>query len=291
MGKKRRPLLVEVSIPGYGAPIASTKVIQPVIDDFIPGEYKGILYNLFIPKDYDPAKKYPLVLFIPDASANGDDPLMALAQGIGGTCWAEPAEQAKHPCFVLAVQIPSGIMLTTDDYTVSPEFDIIMELFHKILGEYSIDTDRLYNTGQSQGCMASCEMDSRWPDLFAASMLIAGHWDLAKMSKLKDKRLLFGLSEGGLKEYPVFNAITEDYERQGVNVAKVRLNFRDGFAINDAKVREAITGAPMAYIIFDKETAFPDDGRQRPMIMHHQRGWELTYQLEAARDWLFAQHK
>lgn len=291
MGKKRRPLLIEVSIPGYGAPIASSSVIQPVIDDFVQGEYKGILYDLFIPKDYDSAKKYPLVLFIPDASANGDDPLLALAQGIGGTCWAEPAEQAKHPCFVLAIQIPSGIMLTTDDYTVSPEFDIIMELFHKILGEYSIDTDRLYNTGQSQGCMASCEMDSRWPDLFAASVLVSGHWDLAKMSRLRDKHLLFGLSEGGLKEYPVFNAITEDYERQGVNVAKVRLNFRDGWAANDAKVRKAIQDAPMAYVIFDKDTAFPDDGQQRPMIAHHQRGWELTYQLEAVRDWMFTQHK
>jgi|GEM_PF-135419 len=290
MGKKRRPIAVEVMIPGYDAPIVSTRAIQPVIDDFVQGEYKGILYNLFVPKDYDPAKEYPLVLFIPDASPNGDDPLLALAQGIGGTIWADPAEQAKHPCFVLAIQVPSGVHLTDDDYTVSDEFDIIMELFHKIVSEYSIDKKRLYNTGQSQGCMASCEMDIRWPDLFAASMLIAGHWDPEKMMKLTRKPLLFGLSEGGLKEYPNFNAITDGLEAQGVKVARIRLNFRDGFQVNDAKVREGIGDAQDVYIIFDEATAFPDDGKERVKILHHQRGWELCYCLESARDWLFSQH-
>lgn len=87
------------------------------------------------------------------------------------------------------------------------------------------------------------------------------------------------------------NAITDALRKKGVNVATVRLNFRDGFDVNDAKVRTATDGASAVYVIFDEDTAFPDDGKERPAMKHHNRGWELTYQLESARDWLFSQHK
>ena len=278
-------------IPGYEQPLVSEKTEQPIIDDFVPGEYKEILYNLFVPKDYDPEKKYPLVVFIPDASANGNEAVLALAQGIGGTCWAEPAEQAKHPCIILAVQIPSGIILTNDQYQVSPEFDTIKELIDKVIAEHSVDMDRIYTTGQSQGCMASCEMNVRFPDLFAASLLVAGHWDVQKMTALTGSKFLFGLSEGGIKEYPNFNAITEIFREKGIDVGTVRLNYREGWTVNEEKVAKAIAGKQMGYVIFDKATAFPDDGKERPMMAHHNRGWELVYQLESVRDWLFAQHK
>ena len=94
-----------------------------------------------------------------------------------------------------------------------------------------------------------------------------------------------------MKEYPSFNAITDGLEAQGVDVRRIRLNFRDGWEVNNAKVRAAAEGAQVVYVIFDKATAFPDDGKFRPDMAHHSRGWELTYQLEAARDWLFAQHR
>ncbi len=293
-GRKRRPIHIDVTIPGYNKPIPSTTVIQPVIDDFAQYEYKGIPYNLFTPVDCNPDKQYPLVIFIPDAGPNGDDPLLALAQGIGGVCWAYPEEQKKHPCYVLAIQIPANIHLTNDGYTTAPEFSDIWDLINKIVCEKNVDRDRIYATGQSQGCMAFCEMNLQHPDFFAASMLLSGHWDINRMSALTNSHFLFGLSEGGKGEYPCFNAITDNYMEAGVDLAKVRLNFRDGWEINEAKVRAAI-GNPetrqMVYIIFDKATSFPDDGKERMEILYHQRGWELTYQLEAARDWLFSQHK
>ncbi len=293
-GRKRRPISVEVNIPGYSEPVPSTKIVQPVIDDFVQYEYKGIPYNLFIPSDCDPDIKYPLIVFIPDAGPNGDDPLLALAQGIGGVCWAYPEEQKKHPCYVMAIQIPTSIHLTNDEYTVAPEFSDIWDLINKIADEKNVDRDRIYATGQSQGCMTFCEMNLQHPDFFAASMLISGHWDIDRMSTLTASHFLFGLSEGGKGEYPCFNAITDHYMEAGVDLAKVRLNFRDGWEINEAKVREAI-GDPasrqMVYIIFDEATSFPDDGKERAGILYHQRGWELTYQLESARDWLFSQHR
>lgn len=289
--RRRRPVQVTVRVPGWPEDIPSVKAVQPLVDDFIQDVYEGIAYNLYIPKDYDESRRYPIVLFIPDASANGDDVLLTLVQGIGATCWVTPEEQAKHPCFVLAPQLDHSVRLTSNDHQASPKLEVIKRLLDSIVERFSIDRGRIYATGQSQGCMASCELNIRYPEYFAASMLVSGHWDIEKMTKLTNCRFLIGLSEGGRGEYPNMTAIAEGLAANGVNVATVRLNFRDGWEINNAKVREAGAGAQVVYAVFDKETAFPDDGKQRPDIAHHNRGWELTYAMEAARDWLFAQHK
>lgn len=289
--RHRRPIEVVVHVPGWPEDVRSSKAVQPLVDDFIQDVYQNIQYNLYIPKHYDAGKQYPIVLFIPDASANGSDVLLTLIQGTGATCWVTPEEQAKHPCFVLAPQLDHSVHLTSNDHQASPELEVIKDLLDSIIDRFSIDRSRIYTTGQSQGCMASCELNIRYPDYFAASMLVSGHWDIEKMTKLTNCRFFIGLSEGGRGEYPNMTAIAEGLAANGVKVATVRLNFRDGWEINNAKVRQAAAGAQVMYVIFDKDTAFPDDGRQRPDIAHHNRGWELTYDMEAARDWLFAQHK
>lgn len=289
--RKLLPVAVTVTIPGYEGEITSTKVIEPVIEDFVQGSYKNLRYNLFTPKNKEPGKQYPLIMFIPDLSVNGDDPKMALAQGIGATVWAEPEEQAKHPCYVLAVQIPADVLLTNDDYIAAPELEDIKDLLDKVVAGNHVDRRRIYATGQSQGCMASCELNIRYPDYFAASMLISGHWDREKMIALSGKKFFFGLSSGGRGEFPCFNAITDGMEAKGVDVRRVHLNFREGWEVNNAKVARMLEGNPtVGYVIFDEETAFPDDGTGNFPGRHHSRGWELSYQLAPARDWLLEQH-
>lgn len=289
--RHRMPVSVTVTLPDSVLELDSVKVIEPVIEDFVPGEFKRVLYNLYTPKNQEAGKKYPLVMFIPDASANGGDVRITLAQGIGATVWAEPDFQAEHPCYVLAVQIPKGVHLTNNDYTCSDELFDIKELLDKIIAENNIDTDRIYTTGQSQGCMASCELNLRYPGFFTASMLVSGHWDVEKLSKLTNSKFFMGLSEGGMREYPFMNSLTEKFREAGVKVSTVRLNFRDGWEINEKKVKDAEGDAQIVYVIFEAATAFPDDGVERPQIAHHNRGWELSYQLKTAREWIFSQHK
>lgn len=289
--RKRRPVSVTIKLPGSVREIDSTKVSEPVIEEFAQGEHKGIRYDLFTPKNQEPGKKYPLVMFIPDASANGSDPLITLAQGIGATVWAEPAEQEKRPCYVLAIQIPTTIHLTKDNFTCAPEIEIIKEILDQVIAENNVDADRVYTTGQSQGCMASCELNCRYPGFFAASLLVSGQWDPEKMAQLTDAKFFIGLSEAGPKEFPGMNAVTEAMEKNGIRVNRVRLNFREGWDANNARIRAAEGDAPVVYAVFDADTIFPDDGVERPRMAHHNRGWELTYQLEAAREWIFRQHK
>jgi len=96
--------------------MTSGKDINLVVDDFKQGIFKDpkygngpLLYNLYIPANYDPSRKYPLVLFMHDAGVVGNNPTRTLKQGLGAIVWATPAEQAKHPCFVLAPQYTTVI--------------------------------------------------------------------------------------------------------------------------------------------------------------------------------------
>ncbi|MDO6851698.1 hypothetical protein Q4S57_28040 [Priestia megaterium] len=62
------------------------------------------MYNLYVPKDYNPFKKYPLVLFMHDAGVVSNNPTYTLTQGLGAVVWAEPSEQTKNEAIVLAPQ-------------------------------------------------------------------------------------------------------------------------------------------------------------------------------------------
>lgn len=42
------------------------------------------MYNLYIPEDYSTQKEYPLILFMADASADGDDVMINPAPGKWG---------------------------------------------------------------------------------------------------------------------------------------------------------------------------------------------------------------
>ena len=238
--RARRPLQLTVKqigdiaaadgtvLPAYEDEIVSTRACQPIVDDFRQYEFRGLPYNLFVPKAYDGNKRYPLVMFIADASANSDDPLVPLVQGIGGVIWAAPEGQAKNACFVLVPQIPHNVHLTRDNFSVSPELETIKSLLDDVASRYNIDRNRIYTTGQSQGCMASCELNVRYPGYFAASLLVSGQWNPQTMAeKLVKQHLFIALSEGGPCEFPGMNAVTAALEAAGAQVARAYLNARE----------------------------------------------------------------
>ncbi len=66
-----------------------------------PQTGKEMQYNLYTPKNLEPGHKYPLVMFIADASTAGKGVKAPLMQGYGGIIWATDEAQAKHPAFVL----------------------------------------------------------------------------------------------------------------------------------------------------------------------------------------------
>src|SRR5689334_11781360 len=72
---------------------------------FQDGEYK-LNYRLLKPRPFDPAQKYPLVIFLHGAGERGDDNFKQLVHGMND--FASDEIMAKYPAFVIAPQCPAG---------------------------------------------------------------------------------------------------------------------------------------------------------------------------------------
>ena len=164
-----------------------------VADDFRQEEFvspytgQALPYNIYVPKDYNPAEKYPLVLFIHDAGVASGDVTHTLYQGNGATSWAEPQAQARYKCIVVAPEYP--VITVDDNWNYSHHLDATIALLKDLQTRYSIDPKRIYTTGQSMGCMSSIVMMLKEPDLFAAALLVAGKWNPSLMGPLDKQNI------------------------------------------------------------------------------------------------------
>ncbi|WP_303842270.1 esterase [Selenomonas ruminantium] len=271
--------------------VSATAVNEPDLERFQQYEYTDkevgatIPYNLYLPQNYDLKKKYPLLFFVADASANINAIKTPLFQGNGATIWASDSEQAKHECIILAPQYTADLvdkigMMTTDENVWTPGLTLVSDLLQDVIARYSVDKNRIYGTGQSQGGMANIAISDKYPDLFAAQWLVACQWNVEEMTAMKDKKLWITVCEGDTKAFPGMNAATALWESLGSKVARNK-TFWDSHAnmteIN-ANVKDmTAANAPINYSVFAGG--------------NHMYTWSFAYDIEAIRDWLFQQRK
>ncbi len=263
--------------------VTNSKVINLVVDDFKQLVYtdpnysnEKLMYNLYVPKNYDPSKKYPLVLFMHDAGAVSNNPKKTLTQGLGAVIWATPSEQAKHECFVLAPQYTT--VIADDNSQTSEQMDITVDLIKELEKQYSIDPNRIYNTGQSMGGMTCIAMDIKYPDMFAASLLVACQWDAAKVTPMAKDKLWIIVSDGDSKAYPGMDAITDALKKQGATVSKATWSAESSAAEFATAVSNMLAaGSNINYTVFKNG--------------NHRYTWQYAYTIEGVRDWLFKQVK
>jgi predicted peptidase len=270
--------------------LKSDQVIQDIVDDFKQFQYNGIPYNLFIPKNYDGQKTYPLVLFMHDAEPCGEDPLLTLVQGIGAIRFASPEDQKKHECFVLAPEIPVHLRPLEEEC----EDDIatnMKPILDQVMEDYNIDRTRVYTTGQSGGCMASCELNHRYPDLFAASLLVAGQWDAGRMKNTAGNKYWITVSEHDVQAFPGMTAVTQALEEAGASVYRYHADAKDTDAHLNELAQEAIEKhTDVIFTVFDGDSVVPEGFPLNP-ITNHISTWQVGYNIDAIRDWLFTNHK
>ncbi|MCX7720031.1 MAG: prolyl oligopeptidase family serine peptidase [Dictyoglomus thermophilum] len=168
-----------------------------IIDEFKALVYEDkelgvtIPYRFYVPKNVDKNKKYPLVVFLHGAGERGNDNFLHIAWYRGAVTFAEPGQQAEHPCFVLAPQCPAGSSWTellTGGNPFKPTRNLIAvaNLIKKILKEENIDPDRVYVTGLSMGGFGTFAILIEYPELFAAAIPICGGGDVNRLERIKD---------------------------------------------------------------------------------------------------------
>lgn len=281
----------------YGADataVTTSKVINLIVDEFKqftfhdPATGRTLNYNLFTPRGYDHRRQYPLVLFMHDASVVNVATIGPLVQGLGAVCWASPEDQRRHECFVLAPEYPEVVI--DDNYKPSTYFDATVNLVRHLSSEHSIDRSRLYTTGQSMGAMLSLGADIKYPDLFAASFIVAGQWPAAQAAPLAHEKLWVLVSQDDDKAFPMENAIMTVIEQDGTKVATATWNGQSTPAQFAADVRTMeAQHAPVNYATFAPGTVEPP-GTSSANGAGHMDTWHIAYTIPGIRDWVMRQH-
>ena len=272
--------------------VTCTTFVCRQLEGFEQHVWKGLPYQLYVPQPYDPSVRYPLVLFIPDAGGRGENPLTPLVQGVGGVCWASAEDQRKHPCFIVCPAYGPKEILVNDDFEFSEKLYLSKEILDHVAQEYSIDTDRIYTTGQSMGCMSSCQLMIDWPEYFAGAVLVAGQWDPEKCGKaMKDQNLWILVSENDRKAHAGMDAVTAAIEENGGRVVRRIWNARDSVAELDLCAREMCAAAQaedanVRYVMFRGDSVVPEGIHPGPGN-NHTNTWRVAYPIDAVRDWLF----
>lgn len=268
--------------------VLCTELSCPETERFQQHRFGDMPYNLYIPEHYHAGLRYPLVLFVPDASARGTDPTIPLRQGIGGVVWASPEDQAKHPCFVVCPAFAPEELLTHDDFTCLPRLYQIKDLLDALADEFSIDPDRIYTTGQSMGCMTSCELMCAFPDYFAGAVLVAGQWDPVRCGKaMAGQNLWILVSENDVKAHPGMDAVTAAIEANGGVVARFCWDGgADGETLDRLARQTLEADANVRYTLFEGDSVVPPGEDANPGS-NHVCTWRTAYRISAVRDWLF----
>jgi len=151
------------------------------------GPGKSLPYRLFKPEKYDPAHKYPLVLFLHGAVGAGNDNRLQFNGGndVPAKALTAAENQAKYPCFIVAPQCPVHDRWG-NLYQAQPSETLRMTLgtLARLQKEFSIDPDRLYVIGLSAGGHGVWDLISRHPRMFAAAVPICSAGNPDKASSL-----------------------------------------------------------------------------------------------------------
>ncbi|MCQ2435387.1 MAG: prolyl oligopeptidase family serine peptidase [Clostridia bacterium] len=163
------------------------------------GESLTLPYRAYLPSDYSPDKKYPLLLFLHGFGECGTDNMQQIRVLGGANKMVELAVECDR-LIVIAPQclanparynwVPIDQKWKTGSRELTPEPTISLAAAKKLLDEYiamdSVDEDRVYISGISMGGYGTWEMLARWPEVFAAAVPVCGSGIPSLAYKLTD---------------------------------------------------------------------------------------------------------
>ena len=168
--------------------------------NFYDEEYQiNMPYELYVPTNYNPKKKYPLVIGL-HGTGEIQEPVSALLKKMEmATIWAEDSEKKHNQCIVLAPQctirydeddnwttLNQFIHGRTDSpFWPMPQLTVVWRLIEKLREDYNIDKKRLYLTGVSSGAFGAYVLAMEHPGAFAGMVVTCGAGNPGRVDQLK----------------------------------------------------------------------------------------------------------
>jgi len=136
----------------------------------LPADYdsKQQRFQLFVPKDYDAKKAWPLVVFI----SPGDAPM-------GWRNWQKICEDSG-----MLFCSPYG---AGNSCPAGQRIRIVLDMFDQVRRDYRIDPDQTYVTGFSGGGRVACTIGFHLPEFFGAIIPVCGTNPLARLDYLRHR--------------------------------------------------------------------------------------------------------
>jgi predicted peptidase len=150
-------------------------------------------YRMMKPADYNPKKKYPVVLFLHGAGERGADNEAQLTHG--WNLFADSMNRSKYPAFVIFPQCPANtswanvtVNRTKQPYQLeflssqpmSKSLTLVSQLMDSLAESGSVNKKKIYVGGLSMGGMGTFDILWRKPNFFAAAFPICGGGDSTK---------------------------------------------------------------------------------------------------------------
>lgn len=151
------------------------------------GEYTSeeFQYRLLKPRQIEPGRKYPVILFLHGAGERGADnkaQLKYLPEWL-----ASDENREKYPCFLIVPQCRSERKWSNVNWSApsasdlpaepSDQMQAAVKILDLVLQEFPCDVDRVYLTGISMGGYGSWDLAERMPQRFAAVVPVCGGGD------------------------------------------------------------------------------------------------------------------
>ncbi len=138
--------------------------------------FRSMRYGLFKPLNYDPAKSYPLIIYLHGSRDTVSRDLY----------WYQESVQREHPCFVLTPKCenPDQGWGNTWSAKHAEATAKTLALADSIVKRYNINTNRLYLYGISMGGFGVFSILQKEQGKFAAAYAICGGSDARAASQL-----------------------------------------------------------------------------------------------------------
>ena len=120
-------------------------------------------YLLYIPKNYDERRKYPLLVFLHGAVERGDDLSVLKCHSIPKILDSD----VKYNAVIVSPQCKTGV-------TWSSQTEKIFTFINDMISKYSIDENAISITGLSMGGFGTWQTIMDYPLLFSAAAPVCG---------------------------------------------------------------------------------------------------------------------
>ena len=156
-------------------------------------------YRLLFPENYNPRKKYPLILFLHGSGEKGNDNAAQLLNATAA--FLRDSIRKNYPAFVVVPQCAATsnwaiynrvkdssnktMLAMPPDAPPTQAITLAQQLVKQLMHQYRVNSKRVYVGGLSLGGMGTYDIVKRNPALFAAAFPICGAADASIAPALK----------------------------------------------------------------------------------------------------------